>query len=798
VSSQGLSIHSAFVSFRRLWRPALIGLGIVLLAGIAAPFVDGSRFSGQIQQTLETTLGRTIHFESVHFTFFSGPGFSLQNVTIGEDERYGLEPFAFVPVLQAHVRLDKLLVGKIQFSSLRLVEPSLNFVKRSDETWNVVELVGRLSAPRRMPLNLFPVVEVSNGRINFKFGIRKSTLYVLDSDLSIYPERSGKLFIQFSGSPARTDRAGNGFGHLRGRVNWYVNRKGSIANQLEADLRLDPSNLSEIATLMEGHDIGVHGTVSSHAAIEGPMADLRIRGELRLGDVHRWDLLPSSGEDLRIQYGGKADLLAHNLTLNTFGTRAGEVTPVTLEMLVSDFLTNPRCFLNAHLTQVPIGSVLPLGRRMGLAVPPDLTLTGTMGGIIHYATEDGLNGNVEFQNIAATLPDVPPLNVPRAGAAIMGDRLRFDPTEIQTNGATLQVGGEFYLSMPHTEVSISGDGYPIQEFKRALHAWFGMPEALRMLKDGQLSGQVAYRKVANEDPLWSGQVRFSQAALELPALAVPLQRAEGRVKFDQSELELTQLKAAIGSRMLRGSYRYNPDGRRPEHLHIEMPAADLGEIQALLAPMLEAQGWLARLRVAKRRVPDWLAQRNLEGEFDVAKFSVADASLGPLWTHFIWQGTNVQFSSVRLRLPAGILRAEGTVNLSSYSPRCAFTADVSNYEWGGGLLSAEGSFDTEGVGGESLRNLHATGSFSGSHLNLSPEDAFSKIAGDFSFSFADGWPHLQLSKVQASEEESAWTGEAASQSDGKLVFDLQHAGQQRKIVSSLMPENPSAVSQLNH
>ena len=173
MASRGLLTHSRSLRFRRLWRAALFGLGAVALAGIIAPFLDGSRFSGQIQRTLETTLGRKVEFENVRFTFFSGPGFSLQNVTISEDPRYGLEPFAFVPVLQAHIRLDKLLLGRIQFSSLRLVEPSLNLVKRGDETWNVVELVERLSAPRRMPLNLFPVFEVSGVRVNFKLGIRK-------------------------------------------------------------------------------------------------------------------------------------------------------------------------------------------------------------------------------------------------------------------------------------------------------------------------------------------------------------------------------------------------------------------------------------------------------------------------------------------------------------------------------------------------------------------------------------------------------------------------------------------------
>ncbi|MBV9675233.1 MAG: hypothetical protein JO185_02790 [Acidobacteriaceae bacterium] len=640
--------------------------------------------------------------------------------------------------------------------------------------------------------------EVSGGRINFKFGIRKSTLYVLDSDLSVYPERSGKLYIQFSGSPARTDRAGNGFGHLRGTMNWYLNPKDATAHQLEADLRLDPSNLSEVATLIQGNDIGVHGTVSSHAKIEGPLTALRIRGELRLGDVHRWDLLPASGEDLRIQYGGKADLLGHNLILNTFGARAGEVTPVTLEVLISNFLADPRCSFNAHLTEVPIEDVLPLGRRMGLAFPPDLSLAGTLGGIIRYGTNEGLNGNIELQSISATLPDVPPLSVKRAGATLAGDRVHFDRTAIQTDDGILQIGGDFHLSMPQMWVSISAEDYPTEGFKRALRAWLGTPGALKLLKEGRLSGQVAYSNRENGDPLWSGRVQFSGGVLNLPGLSVPLQRAEGRAQFDATELELTQLRAAVGSRTLRGSYRCNSLGKRPEHLYIEMPAADLREMGAFLAPTLEAQGWLARLHMAKRRVPDWLKERNLEGEINVAHLSLGDVSLGPLWTRFVWRGTDLQFPFVRLKLPAGVIRAEGTASLSSYSPRYAFTASTENYRWRGGLLSATGTFDTEGAGEDVLRNLHATGTFSGNNLDVSPDEAFSTLAGDFAFSFADGWPNLRLSKVQAlDEDENTWLGEAASQSDGKLILDLQHAGQQRRIVSTLLPEGSPAISALN-
>ena len=206
------------------------------------------------------------------------------------------------------VRPDKLLFGRIQISSLRLNRPSLNFVKQADGTWNFVELIDRFSSPRRAPLSFFPTVELTGARIDFKLGVRKTTLYLADTDLDLYPERSGRLSIRFAGSPSRTDRSGVGFGHFRGSASWLVNLNDANSNALEADITLDPSNLSELTTLFEGYDIGIHGTVGMRAHLEGPATALRLTGELDLGDVHRWDLLPKQGENWRIGYRGSLDL----------------------------------------------------------------------------------------------------------------------------------------------------------------------------------------------------------------------------------------------------------------------------------------------------------------------------------------------------------------------------------------------------------------------------------------------------------------------------------------------------------
>ena len=59
-----------------------------------APFVNAAAFGPAVQRALETSLGRKVHFEKIYFSLFPVPGFSLEGVTIHEDPRYGLEPFA--------------------------------------------------------------------------------------------------------------------------------------------------------------------------------------------------------------------------------------------------------------------------------------------------------------------------------------------------------------------------------------------------------------------------------------------------------------------------------------------------------------------------------------------------------------------------------------------------------------------------------------------------------------------------------------------------------------------------------
>jgi uncharacterized protein involved in outer membrane biogenesis len=775
-----------------LVRFALAVVGFTGLLGLAAPYMNAGAFREPIQNALEDAFGRKVEVEKVHFTLFTGPGFTLENVDIDEDPRYGLEPFAHVPTLELRVRLDKLLLGQIRPLSLRLVDASLNLVKNDDGAWNAVTLVERLGAPRSAPFNFIPAVQISNGRIDFKLGTRKTTLYITDTDLSIYPESSGKIYFKFEGSPARTDRAGNGFGHLTGTANWYLRPMPATNNQLEADVSLQPSNLSELTTLLQGHDLGVHGTVSAHVLISGPLADLRALGDMQLQDVHRWDLLPSPGEALQVRFRANVDLNAHTLALVTIAA-SGRENPVTLQLRANDFMTRPTWSVLANLHKAPLASLLPLARRMGMGLPAGLQMDGALDGALGFSSSAGLEGGVVITNAVANVPNVPPLRSASANVTISGEKIHIDPAILQSeSGGTLRAGGDFNLATQDMTADISADQFSIAAFKETTNAWFGSPDALALAQDGRLSGHflVSYAAEASaqrpiQKPAWSGQVQFSDATIAIPGIAMPVKRMQGKANFDEITFDFPRLSGIIEQVPFTGSYHYSVGAKHPERLKLEFPEADLLQVEAALAPTLSDDSLLSRLPFTKRSMPEWLANRNMEGDLSIDHFSIQQTTVGSLSTHFTWQGTTVQLTNTQLGLSAGKVQGSGTVVLSARLPRYHFVMKVNGYPWGGGTLAANGNFESSGTGVLALQNLQGVGAFSGEDIAFSNSDPFSVVSGQFNVGFNGKMPLMKLTSVAARQNDEDWSGDGTTSPDGKLHLDLTNGDKQIHLVADL-------------
>ncbi|MGH9640465.1 MAG: hypothetical protein ACRD3Y_10415, partial [Bryobacteraceae bacterium] len=383
-----------------------------------------------------------------------------------------------------------------------------------------------------------------------------------------------------------TDRAGMGFGHMRGTVHWYPHPRGN-GDQIEAGITLDPSNLSELTTLFEGHDIGIHGTVSSHARIDGPLDALHISGDLHIDDVHRWDLLASNGEAWSIRYLGGLDMDAHSIHLETAPEPGAAPPPVRLAMRADRFLKQPVWSIEAKLNQAPLKRALPVARRLGMPLPDSFTAAGTLNGSVQYSSAKGLSGTLVMEDLSASVAGQPRFQTGVASATIASDHFHLDPATVQQTGSgTLEAGGDYYFSSGRVVATLEAKQFSAAALKETLTTWFGSPWALDPIEEGRLSGEVKYAHQGDEPAAWSGAFRMNHATLKLPALSHQITDCSGRFRFDDSDFSLTHFSGDLRGSVVHASYRYRATAKRPEHLSLQMAAADLDQIQKDLEPAL--------------------------------------------------------------------------------------------------------------------------------------------------------------------------------------------------------------------
>src|SRR5688572_12687948 len=128
-------------SRKRVTRIVLGCVATLLFAGIAAPYIRADMYGRQIREAMERGLNRKVEIGKVTLNLFTGPGFTIEDVIIHDDPSAGIEPFAHMAELDATVRLSALIAGRIEFSRLRFVEPSVNIVKPAAGPWNIVPLL---------------------------------------------------------------------------------------------------------------------------------------------------------------------------------------------------------------------------------------------------------------------------------------------------------------------------------------------------------------------------------------------------------------------------------------------------------------------------------------------------------------------------------------------------------------------------------------------------------------------------------------------------------------------------------
>ncbi|HYK18907.1 MAG TPA: AsmA family protein [Bryobacteraceae bacterium] len=775
-----------------LRRLVLVILCIVLIAGAIAPRLSTERIRPRIQSALEAALNRPVQIGAVHLNLFRGPGFTVERVVIADDPSAGIEPFAYVESMRARVRLTSLLAGKLAFSSLYLDAPSMNLVRTAAGGWNVQALLDRPAVAQPVA-SAIPDIQISGGRLNFKFGDTKSVFHIRDADLEIFPNEHGDLVIRFAGVPARTDRGSQTFGQVSARGLLHAN--GTGPEQLTMGLHLEHTAISEMVHLFDTRDLGVHGYAIAEAQLAGPLDKIGITGSLNINDIHRWDLMPPHGEGWTLRYNGSLDLHNHRLNLETVADPAQQhADAVALRFALADYLSKPAWNASIQFRELPAASLLETARHMGAPLAPGVQVEGEVNGGIAYSNQTGLGGELTLDSASVKFPQAAVASFDSARMKFTSNEVELDPVNVQLdNGQSAEIRGQFAFDSSHTSFRINTAQLTIAEVEGDAKRMIEAPPIpmLEHLRQGTWKGWIAFDRRDDHPAIWSGVYDLQDTVLDIPGLASPVRFAAASVEMKQGQIQISRMRARAGSLRLEGDYHYDPEAPVPHRLHLRIPEVKLAELELLMLPTLRrSEGFLARTFGRNPPLPKWLAERSVDASVQVASLLNGDSQLGEFRVHIVWAGPKVTLSGIDLRLDSMHAEGDMTVSLAKLLPSYRITGNIENLEYRNGQLDVEGALETSGLGDSLLMNVQSDGTFDGREIALSTDAQVHEISGTYRIAPASGIPRLSLSNLQVAMGPDNLVGQGSSSADGRIILELMSGRKPVRLTGMLLPVHP--------
>jgi hypothetical protein len=752
-------------------------IAAVVLTGAwyaARPLLRAERFRENLHQALERSLERKVDITgAVTYSLWNGPGFSIANVVIHEDPAVGIEPFAYVTQLDATVRVFALLRGRLEVERIVLDEPRVNLVKQESGAWNVRQFLakGKQGGPQRG----FPEIRVRAGRINLKFGDTKSVLYLSNADLDVTPSGEDRIDVQFRVEPARTDRPAQGIGTLsgNGRYRWFTGKPG----QLELDFDLQRSAISDLVSLLEGRGAGMRGFLASRASIKGPLDQLKIEGSLGLEDIQRWDITRGLGK-WPVRYTGSLDFLGGTFELDS--RAEGNPAPFHLRLKANHIFDNASWGSLLEFKEMPFSTLRDLLAYMNVATPERVALEGKISGVVSYSSQSGLQGLLETPEASVKGGDAS-FTLRAARVAVDQSAFQLMPAQlVWGDGQSAEVDGYYGPGGYSLRWRTGTQFMPVDDFMATQARLVGgdLP-LLSGLEQGQWRGTLEC--VANaEGSTWNGAFALRDARLSVPGLASPILLKQASGSLQQNKVAFDSFTGTAGKIAFQGSLRGSQWKLAAEEL-------DVVELEKLFLPTLKrSTGFLRTITRRAAPLPEWLADRKLTAAVQVGGLWAGDVWLGALQGRVDWNGAVVDLSGARWERDDAMASGKVTLRLTGWEPAYKVAGTITKLPWRGSAVEGELAVQSTGTGLLLLRNAKANGTFVAKALGFTPDD-FRNATGAYELSAPRGTPVLKLSSIEASGGPDVFTGQGATEADGRLVVDLANGRKKLRLAGTVWP-----------
>jgi AsmA family len=366
---------------------------VLLLLAITPPLLNVSRYQRRIVTSMSESLGRPVHLDNVTLHLLPVPGFTLQNFVVSEDPAFGNEPTIRANEVVATVRVSSLWQRRVEFSSVKFVEPSVNLVRNADGRWNLESVLLHAAhvdtAPTEQrkagPEPRFPYIEATGGRINLKLGQEKMPFSLTDADFALWLPSAQTWRVRLEGKPTRTDSniGDPGTVRLEGSL-----QRAARVQDVPVDLHASwyDAPLGEASKLVSGDDRDWRGTLHADVLLQGPLASAALKTRVTFVDLRRADFVPAHSLDESINCTSTADLPGARLTNLACEVPTTGEQPVEIAATQMD-LTQPQdAQATVQAQKIPLEWVFGWMRLFSARIPAEPRVPGVIDAdLVHIA-----------------------------------------------------------------------------------------------------------------------------------------------------------------------------------------------------------------------------------------------------------------------------------------------------------------------------------------------------------------------------------------------------------------------------
>jgi uncharacterized protein involved in outer membrane biogenesis len=671
---------------RKLLRNTAIVIGLLVAAGyLLQRWVNSAAMRGRLTRQLEQSFGRHVEVEGYTIQWFPFVGLEADRVTIAEDPRFGYDYLLRADSVVAGLHWTALLLGRLEFGTIRFNSPSLNAVRAVDGGWN---LESWLPAPQEAaaarsrsgePQSVrgaarLQRIEIEDGRVDFRRGFDVRPFALTQVSGSVEQSSSGRWQLDFTAAPHRATVKLQDSGTLR--ITGVIAGTSARLQPAELQLTWSDASVADALRLLLGYDSGIRGTmqlqISAATSLTAPPAPAPAQWNLTLAaqiaNLHSWEL-PIRDDNPQISMRASGGWQA--------GTHRLEIAQMLLEGARSKVLASGNLDWSGeiapHITvapsQISWSDLLDAYRAFTPAVAEGITADGTLAlhGEISGFSRHEISLGAATDRVVLRRNDAEFLEAdsfaltssPGTSTSSISFLLRAKPQTgslasavgqsaakaVSTSPAELSVFASLAPQPPEQTVLRSSKIVKVAEIRippkyiirvdgnlDRTEAWLDAARALgKPLNSGWdatggLEAHLAWQWAAGQNfPRPSGTLIAHDLGVRFPLINQPIELADAKLDLSPNDRRVTVTRAsALGARW-QGEISWQQATAPLWQFDLTANQLDANELDRWLGPRARPN-WLARLfssAPTPRAIPPAPDEVHARGHLRVTSFSLA-------------------------------------------------------------------------------------------------------------------------------------------------------------------------------